>query len=115
MQKAIKFTLIGLLLGLVLYVVVYLMASHGDAFKYVDQRIRTSAMIESKFGYIKNVRLDPLGSYEKKSIGSDEWVTMKVEVAGAKTTVILDVRVRKTNGNWTIEQVIGPDTLLVLD
>lgn len=114
MRKVVKFILRGLLFGLVLYGSVYFMVSRGDAFKYVDQRIRSSAMIESKIGQIKDVRLDPLGGYEGKSVGSDEWVTMKVKVFGANTEMVLDIRVKKTNGAWAIEQVSSQGAPLVL-
>ncbi len=115
MRKAFKFVLTGLLFGLVLYAAVYFMASRGDAFKYVDKKIRTSAVIESKLGHIKGVRLDPLGGYEEKSVGSDEWVTMRVEVTGAKAMMALDVKAKKTNGDWAIEQMISQGTPVVLD
>ena len=115
MRKAIKLILLGLLFGLLLYATVYFMASRGDAFKYVDQRIRSSAVIESKIGQIKRIRLDLFGSYEEKSVGSDEWATMSVEVTGTKTSMVLDVRVKKMNGNWAIEQVTSQGATLALD
>lgn len=115
MRKAVKFILLGLLLGALLYAAIYFMASRGDAFMYVDQKIRISTVIESNVGQIKRIRLNPFGSYEEKSVGPDEWVTMSVEVTGTKTTMALDVKVKKVNGNWAIEQVINQGSPLALD
>ena len=115
MQKTIKSILLGLLFGVLLYSAIYFKASRGDAFMYVDQKIRSSVAIESKVGRIERVRLDFFGFYEEKNVGSDEWVTMSIKVIGTRTTMVLDVKLKKTNEIWSIDQVSSQGSLLALD
>ena len=103
-KKIGKILFFGALLGLVFYATVYLLASRGDAFKFVEQRIKSSHLIESEVGKIESVRLSPFGAYEDKSAGMDEWATMTVEISGAIKTVVLEVKTKKTNGAWAIDE-----------
>jgi hypothetical protein len=113
--KIVKIVLIGLLAGLALYAFVYFLASHGDAFEFAKQEIRNSHMIESEIGRVERIRLDPFGFYDEKSVGSEEWATMTVEVTGTRKTIALSVKVKKTNGNWAIEQAATQGVPLVLN
>jgi hypothetical protein len=53
--------------GVALYAVVYFMASHSEAFEFVEQRIKSSWEIKTQLGEIKEVRLSLFGSYDQKS------------------------------------------------
>ena len=114
-KKVAKIVFFAVLFGVLLYAVVYFMASQGNAFEFVEQTIRHSHAIESQIGKIERVRLDPLGSYVEKSVGSDEWATMTVEVTGATKTIVLAIKAKKTNGAWTIEQAKNGEMPLALD
>ena len=104
-KKIGKILFFGALLGLVFYATVYLLASRGDAFKFVEQRIKNSHAIESEVGKIESIRLSPFGAYEDKSAGMDEWATMTVKVSSVTKTVFLEVRAKKTNSAWEIDWV----------
>jgi hypothetical protein len=103
------------LFGVVLFAFVYFLGSHGEAFEFVEQKIKNSHMIESQIGKIKRIRLDPFGRYEEKSTDSDERVRMTVEVIGAAKTIVLEIKAKKTNGTWEIEQALDGGIRLPLD
>jgi hypothetical protein len=96
--------LIAVVFGALLYVAVYLMASHSDAFKLVEQTLRNSQALQSQVGHVERVRLVPFGSYDEKTAGDNGWATMTVEVTGTTKTATLDVKAKKTSGTWAIEQ-----------
>ena len=100
-SKNRKILLFAALFGAALYTTVYVMASRGDAFKFVEQKIKSSSVIESEIGAVEGVHL---GSYEDINAGSDVWATMSVEVSGANKPIVLDIKAKKTNGTWVIEQ-----------
>jgi hypothetical protein len=67
--------------GVALYAVVYLMASHSAAFEFIEQKIKNSQAIKTQVGDIKEIRPSLLGSYDQKTVGSDEWVSMTINAA----------------------------------
>ena len=93
------------LFGVALYSIVYFMASHSDAFKFVEQKVKNSEVIKAQVGLVKNVRPSLLGSFDQKTVGSDEWASMKVNVAGELRTMEIEVKAKKANNNWTLESV----------
>lgn len=104
-KKIGKWILLAALFGALLYAVVYFMGSRGDAFKFAEQAIRNSQSLQAQIGKIERVRLAPSGPYkERLSVSGDGWATMMIEVTGATKTVALDVKMKKTNGVWAIEQ-----------
>ena len=100
--------------GALLCVTVYFLASHGDAFKLVEQTLKNSQALQSQVGHIERVRLVPFGSYEENTAGDNGWATMTVEVTGSAKTVTLDIRARKASGAWGVEQASIDGKHLVL-
>ena len=96
--------LIAAVFGALLHVAVYLLASHSDAFKLVEQTLRNSQALQSQVGHVERVRLAPFGDNGWATAGDNGWATMTVEVTGATKTVTLDVKTKKTNSVWAIEQ-----------
>ena len=103
-KKIGKIILLAAFFGALLYAIVYFMASHGEAFGFAEKMIRNSRAIKLQVGEIKHIRLNPFGSYDEKTVGSEEWVTMTIEVAGTAKTAELDIKAKNTNGTWGIEQ-----------
>lgn len=94
---------LAVLFGAVLYAIVYFMASHSEGFEFVEQKIRNSQAVKAQVGEIKNIRPALLGPYDQKTVNSDEWVSMAIDVSGATKSIELDVRMKKTNGIWAVE------------
>lgn len=99
-----KVTMLAILFGTVLYMVVHLLASQGDTFKFVERTIMNSQDLRLQVGNIEQVRLTPLGFYHEENAGEDIWATMTVEVFGTTETVTLDVSVTRQSGVWRIEK-----------
>ncbi len=99
---------IATLFGVALYAAVYFMASHSEAFEFIEQKIRNSQAIKTQVGDIKEIRPSLFGSYDQKTVGSDEWVSMTVHVTGVVRTIELDVKAKKTNGTWVLETAENP-------
>lgn len=110
-----KIILLAALFGALLYAVVYFMASHSDGFEFAEKTIRNSHMIKLQVGEIKRVQPDAFGSYDEKTVGSDEWVTMDIKVEGTTKTIVLSVRAKKANGTWMIEQATTEGRPVTLD
>lgn len=89
--------------GAALYCVVYVMASRGEAFEFVELKIMNSEAVKMQAGEIKGVSLNLFGPYHQRTVGSDEWVSMAVDVTGSTKNLTLDVKVVKANGVWTFE------------
>ena len=94
---------LAVLCGVVLYAIVYFMASHSEAFEFVEKKIRNSQAVKARVGEIKKIRPALLGPYDQKTVNSDEWVSMAINVSGAAKSIELDVRMKKTNGIWAVE------------
>ena len=107
--------LVAVLFGGLLYATVYLLASHGEAFKLVEQTIMGSQVLQAKVGRIERLQLAPFGAYDERTAGDSGSATMTVEVMGTTRTIALDVKVKKTNGEWEIEQVSLDGKPLVLN
>lgn len=106
----VKKTLVGLFsaacFGIALYGIVFFLAIRGDAFQFVQERILASREVGMRLGTISNTRLTPFGSYDEKTIDSDEWVAMSVDVVGEKRSAEIDVTARKERGVWRIERAM---------
>lgn len=96
------------LFGTALYVVVYFMAGHSDAFEFIEQEIRSSRAIKSQVGEIIEVRPSVLGSYDQKTVGSDERVSMTIHVTGSVRAIELGVKASRTDGTWVLETELDP-------
>ena len=94
---------LAVLFGVVLYAIVYFMASHSEAFEFVEKKIRNSQAVKAQVGEIKEIRPALLGPYDQKTVNSDEWVSMVIDVSGTAKSIELDVRMKKTNGIWAVE------------
>src|SRR5688572_8381722 len=82
--------------GAALYSVVYFMASHSEAFEFAEQKIKNSPAIKAQVGGIKEVRLALLGPYDQKTVNSDKWVSMAIDVSGTAMSIELDLKMKKT-------------------
>ena len=91
------------LFGAALYAIVYFMASHSEGFEFVEQKIRNSPAVKTQVGEIRKVRPALLGSYDQKTVNSEEWVSMTLDVSGSLKSIELDVKMKKKNGVWAIE------------
>lgn len=89
--------------GVALYAIVYFMASHSEGFDFVEQKIRNSPAVKAQVGEIRKVRPALLGPYDQKTVNSDEWVSMALDVSGSLKSIELDVKIKKANGVWSIE------------
>jgi hypothetical protein len=107
--------LIAAIFGALLYVTAYFLASHGDAFKLVEQTLKNSQVLQSQVGHVERVRLVPFGSYDEKTAGDNGWATMTVDVTGTTKTLTLDVKAKKTSGIWAIEQASTDGKPMVLN
>lgn len=106
--------LIAAVFGALLHVAVYLLASHSDAFKLVEQTLKNSQALQSQVGHVERVRLAPFGDNGWATAGDNGWATMTVEVTGTTKTIALDVKAKKTRGTWAIEQASLDGKPLVL-
>lgn len=102
--KVGKSITLAALLGVLLYVAVHFMASHGEAFEFAEHAIKNSRSLQAQIGKIERVRIPLLGSYKEKSFNADTRVAMTVEVIGTAKTVELQMKMKKINGAWMIEQ-----------
>ncbi len=91
------------LFGAALYVIVYLLAINSDGFKFIEQKIMNSQLVKEQVGIIKKIRPSLLGPYDQKSVGEDEWVSMKITITGISKAIELDVKAKKTAGVWVLE------------
>ena len=107
--------LIVVVFGGLLYTTAYLLARHSDAFKLVEQTIMGSQVLQAQVGRIERVRLPRLGPYDESFAGDSGSATMTVEVIGTTKTIALDVKMKKTRGEWEIEQVSLDGKPLVLN
>jgi len=94
---------IATLFGVALYSAIYFIASHSEAFEFIEQKIKNSQAIKTQVGDIKEIRPSLFGFYDQKTVGSDEWVSMSVHVTGVVRAIELDVKAKKINGTWVLE------------
>lgn len=106
-RKLIKIVGLAASFGLVLYASVYFMAGHSDAFKFIEQRIRSSEAIKAQVGDIKKIRPSLFGAFDHKTVDSDEWVSMTLDVTGTARSIEVDVKAKKANGKWTLDKVVS--------
>ncbi len=114
-RKVSKLIAIALFLGMLLYFGIFFWGSHSESFKFVEQTVMNSRNLQSQIGAIEHVRLTPFGSFREKFVDSDKWATMTIEVIGANKTITLDVRTKKLNDVWTIEQALLNGKTVVLN
>jgi hypothetical protein len=91
------------LLGLLLYVGIYMYALHSDGFKFVEQTIKSSHNIERRVGSVEKIDFPFFFSFKQKNVNMDEIVTMTVQAVGAKGEAILDVKAVRVAGVWKID------------
>ena len=113
-MKVVKFIALAALLGLLLYISVYLIAGRSDAFVFAENAIKHSKSLQTKIGNVERVRLPLFGSYDENFVNGDTWVTMEVEVTGAVKTVALQIKMKKINATWAIEQSLIDGNPVVL-
>lgn len=107
-KKFAQWIALAALFGAVLYAVVYFMAGRSEAFEFIEQQIRSSQAIKAQVGEIKEVRPSVLGSYDQKTVGSNERVSMTIQVIGAVKAIELDVKVSRTDDIWVMETELDP-------
>jgi hypothetical protein len=104
-RKLGKMVSLAAFFGLALYASVYFMAGHSDAFKFIEQRIRNSEAVKAQVGDIKSIRPSLFGTFDHKTVDSDEWVSMTLDVTGTERSIEVVVQAKKAYGSWTLDKV----------
>lgn len=91
------------LMGFGLYITNYFIIASSEALQFAELKIRNSDELKAELGEVRRVRLSPIGPFRHKWVGSDEWVSMMVEVVGASKSTEIDVNVKKIKGTWYLE------------
>jgi hypothetical protein len=79
-------------------------AAHSDAFQFVRDDIRRSAVIRQRIGTVKEVRLPLWGMYRAHYSTLESRVDMTVEAIGTNGSVLIDVQVTKADGPYKLEK-----------
>lgn len=95
---------LAVLFGIVLYAIVYFMASNSEAFEFAERKIRSSSAVKERLWDIKSVRPAVLGPYAQKTVNSDKWVSMAIYISGTGKSIELEVKMKKVNGAWMVER-----------
>jgi len=85
--------------GAIFYIV---SGAHSEGYKFLDQAIRRAPSIREQFGEVKTVTLSFTGGYRSKSVGDNEWVTMKLNVSGQKRTGTIAASAKRISGVWSV-------------
>jgi hypothetical protein len=102
-MNAFKKTLIAGLLGVALYVGIYLYALKSDGFRFVQHVIEGSPSIQQKFGSPITVSLPFFGAFKERFVDSDKQVNMVLRVKGTIRSERLSIEASRKNGAWKIE------------
>ncbi|MDR3390940.1 MAG: cytochrome c oxidase assembly factor Coa1 family protein [Sulfuriferula sp.] len=102
-MRLLKKILLAGLLGVALYVGVYVYALHSDGFKFVQRTIEESPSIQREFGRPVRVSLSLFGAFKEKHVDSDELVSMSINVDGVTRSARITVRASRKDGIWKIE------------
>lgn len=102
-KNSYRLAAIFLAFGVFLYGAIFFAASNGDAFQNARQEIYKSNKLNSDFGKIETINLDPFKTYNEKTSGSEKSVVMFVKVTGAKKKSTLEVHAKKSDLKWTFD------------
>lgn len=99
---------IGLLvfLGLALFSGSYVWEINSDGFRFVEQQLRKSSALQSQIGPVEKVELPIYYNYHQKDSGADSWLKMSLRVRGVTRTAKVDVKAKRINGAWEIEEIM---------
>jgi hypothetical protein len=81
---------------------VYVAGAHSEGFKFLDQAIRVAPSVIEQLGDITTIRLSFVGGYRDKTVGENEWLTMKLNVSGGKASGTIAASAKKINGVWSV-------------
>jgi hypothetical protein len=104
MSRIVKWIGLAILLGVALYIGVYIYASHSEAYRFAQQWLRQSEPLKAAVGEIQKTRVSPWGGYREYSTGSDRRVWIVVEVTGSKDTADVKLALRKHDETWRVVQ-----------
>jgi hypothetical protein len=102
-------------LGVVMFVVAVFWGSHSEGFHFLEGKIRTSQEIQTRVGVVRKVTLPVSGQFREKSVGSDKWVWMIVDVNGDKGAVTIRTALQKKNNVWKITESSVDDQKINLE
>jgi hypothetical protein len=98
-----------------MWAVAFFWGSHSEGFHFLEGKIRTSREIQSRVGIVQRVTLPVFGRFREKSVGSDKWVRMTVDVTGDKGAVTIRTVLQKENSVWKITKSSIGDQKIDLD
>lgn len=99
----------------VIYGVAYLWGASGEAFQYVERKIKASSAIELKVGQVKQISLDPVGGYREKFVNANKTAYMAVNVIGDKGKVTIKIVAKKADGAWEVREASTDGQSIDLD
>ena len=102
-------------LVVIVFIGSYLRETHSGGYRFIENRIEHSRTLQSQIGPVLRVHLSPFASYHYRTAGSDEWLTISLEVTGALERVTLDIKAKKISGVWQIEQASIEGRPIALD
>lgn len=112
MSKIKKCGIYIAIFGFLIYVGVYIYASHSEAFKFVKESLTASHEIEKEIGSIERIYIDPFGGYSEnsvyheQSIDDTKSVKVVVDIVGSNGKMVTTVTANKLKNVWKIDQVI---------
>jgi hypothetical protein len=95
MGRFLKSSGFAIILGLALYVGIYIYGARSDAFVFSQAWVRRSEPLKAEVGEILDVRLSPWGGYRERFAGDDRRVRLVLSVTGATRTVNVKLALRK--------------------
>lgn len=95
---------VAVILGIALYICLYVYASHSEAYRFSQEWLRRSEPLKAAVGEIEKMHLSPWGGYRERFAGSQRRVLLVVEVTGSKHTVDVKLALRKDGETWHVIQ-----------
>jgi len=112
-----KKIILGSILGIIFYSVVYYYAANSEAFLSTKQELLLSEKLIAEVGEIQKVELPIYGSFKSKSFTSATKSTasaiIKVKVTGALKSLTLVVTTKRENGVWKIQSAKHDGRLMI--
>lgn len=103
-KALVRWFILAPVFGACLYAILLFYEPHTESFKFIKNSIELSRSMQYEVGSIEKVRIDPIGGYSDKFVGSDHFVHMVVDVKGTSGQVAVHIFATKENGVWLIRQ-----------
>ena len=88
----------------VFYVGLYFWGTHSEGYRFLDQAVRGSPLIQQRVGTVQSVKMSFLGGYREKFVDSDRRETMTLNIAGSKGSVTVKATAKRANGTWSVSE-----------